>query len=98
MSTYKLTQRHVQWALDLSAFDFRLVYRKRTFNPADGPSCRPDYQRNAGLEDSMINNTSAFQRMLFSTVAAVTSQPMLLTEGRGRQILVVCTSDSQSSN
>ncbi len=37
MSTYKLMQRQVWWALDLSAFDFRLVYRKGTLNHADGP-------------------------------------------------------------
>ncbi len=36
--------------------------------------------------------------MLFPTVAAVTSQPMSLTEKRARQILVVGTSDSVSSN
>ncbi len=38
MSTHKLTRRQVRLALDLSAFDFRLVYRKGTFNLADGPS------------------------------------------------------------
>ena len=98
MSTHKLTRRQVRWALDLSAFDFRLVYRKGTLNPADGPSRRPDYQRDAELEDSMTDNTSALQRMLFPTVAAVTSQPMSPTEERARQILVVGTSDSRSLN
>ena len=71
MSTHKLTRRQVRWALDLSAFDFRLVYRKGTLNPADGLSRRPDYQRDAELEDSMTDNTSALQRMLFPTVVAV---------------------------
>ena len=75
-----------------------MVYRKGTLNPADGPSRRPDYQRDAELEDSMTDNTSALQRMLFPTVAAVTSQPMSPTEERARQILVVGTSDSRSSN
>ncbi len=46
----------------------------------------------------MTDNTSAFQRMLFPTVAAVNSQPMSPTEERARQILVVGTSDSRSSN
>ncbi len=41
MSTYKLTRRQMRWALNLSAFDFRLVYRKGTFNLLDGSSCRP---------------------------------------------------------
>ncbi len=36
--------------------------------------------------------------MLFPTVAAVTSQSMSSTEERARQILVVGTSDSRSSN
>ncbi len=98
MSTHKLPRRQVQWALDLSAFDFWLVYRKRTLNPTDGPLCRPDYQRNAKLEDSMTDNSSPLQRMLFLTVVAVTSQPMSPTEKEARQILVVGTSNSQSSN
>ncbi len=98
MSTYKLTRRQVPWALDLSAFDFWLIYRKRTLNSADGPSPRPDYQRNAELEDSMTDNTLALQRMPLPTVAAVTSQPMSPTEEKARHILVVGTFDSRSSN
>ncbi len=46
----------------------------------------------------MIDNTSALQRMLFPTVAAVTSQLMSPTEERARWILVVGTSDSRYSN
>ncbi len=98
MNTHKLTRRQVRWALDLSAFDFQLVYRKGTLNPADGLSRRPDYQRDAELEDLMTDNTPALQRMLFPTVAAVTSQPMSPTEEKARHILVVGTSDSRSSN
>ncbi len=59
-----------------AAFDFRLVYRKWTLNRADDLSRRLDYQRNVELEDSMTDNTLALQRMLFLTVAAITSQPM----------------------
>ncbi len=98
MSTYKLTRRQARLALDLSPFDFQLVYCKRTLNPADGHSRRLDYQRDAELEDSMTENTSALQRMLFLTVASVTSQPMPPTEEKTRQILVTGTSDSRSSN
>ncbi len=47
ISTHKLTQRQVRWALDLSAFDFCLVYRKGTLNPADCLSHQSDYQRDA---------------------------------------------------
>ena len=39
----------------------------------------------------MTDNTSAFHRMTFSTVAAVISQPMSPTEEKARQILVVGT-------
>ncbi len=98
MSTYKLMRRQGQFALDLSAFDFWLVYCKETFNPTDGLSRGPDYQRDAELEYSMTDNTSSLQRMLFSTVAALTSQPMSPMEKEARQILVVGTFDSRSSN
>ncbi len=46
----------------------------------------------------MTDNTSALQRMLFPTVAAVTSQSMSPTEDKARHILVVGTSDSRSLN
>ena len=88
----------MQLALDLSAFDFWLVYCKGTLNPADGLSRRLDYQKDAELEDSMTDDTSALQKMLFPAVAAITSQSMSLTEEKAKQSLVVGTSDSQSSN
>ncbi len=93
ISTNKLTRRQVRWVFNLSAFDFQLVYSKGTLNPADGPSRRPDHQRDAELEDSMTNNTSALQKMLFPSVAAVIFQAISITKERDRQILVVDTSD-----
>ncbi len=98
MNTHKLTRKQVRCAPDLSAFDFRLVYRKETLNPSDSALRWPDYQRDAELEDLMTDNTSTLQRMLFLTVASVTPQLISPTEERIRQILVVGTSDSQSSN
>ena len=98
MSTHKLTQKQVRWALDCSAFDFRLVYCKGTLNSTYGHSHQPTYQRNAELEDSMTDNLFALQRMLFLTVAAVISQPMSPTGEKARQILVVGAFDSQSLN
>ncbi len=94
----KLKRGQVRWALALSAFDFRLVYLKGTLNLAEGLSRQPNYERDAELEDSMTDNTSALQRVLFPTVAAVTSQSMSPTEDRARRILVVGISDSRSSN
>ena len=84
MSIHKLTRLQVQLALDLPTFDFWLVYRKGTLNLADSPSRGLDYQRDARLEDSMIDNTSALQKMLFPTVTSVISQPMSPTEERAR--------------
>ena len=86
MSKHKLTRKQVRWALDLSAFDFRLVYCKRTLNRADGPSRRPERCRFRRLDD------------LFPTVAEITSQPMLATEEKAKRILVVDISDLRSSN
>ena len=88
----------MQLALDLSAYHFRLVYRKETLNSADGSSHRPDYQRNTELEDSMTDNTSTFQGLLFLTIATVTPQPMSPTKEWDRQILVVGHFDSRCSN
>ncbi len=68
MSTHKLTRREVRWALDLSEFDFRLVYRKRTLNTTYGRSRRPDYQKDTEWEDSMTDITSALQKMLFPII------------------------------
>ncbi|SLM36152.1 Ribonuclease H-like domain [Lasallia pustulata] len=53
MTTHKLSQRQVRWALSLSAYDFIITYRKGILNPADGPSQRPDHQREADQEDQM---------------------------------------------
>ena len=98
MSTAKLTWRQVRWALDLSTFDFWLIYCKRILNSLDCLSRQTDNQRDSELEDSITDNTSAFQRMLFLTVAAVTSQPITPTGEKARRILVVGTSDSRSPN
>ncbi len=38
MSKHKVTQRLVRWSLDLSAFDFWLVNRKRTLDPTESIS------------------------------------------------------------
>ncbi len=76
MSMDKLTRRQVRLALNLSAFDFWLVYCKSILNPTDGPSRRLDQQRDDELEDSMTDNTLAFQRMLFPIVTSLSPKPM----------------------
>ncbi len=57
MTTRKLTRRQVQLALNLSVFDFRLVYYKETLDPADSPR-RLDYQR--GAEPRIFDNLQYF--------------------------------------
>ncbi len=42
----------------------------------------------------MINNTSAFQRMLLPFIATVTAQPIIVTEEQARKVLVLRKSDS----
>jgi transposase InsO family protein len=36
--------RQARWAMFLATYDFEIIYRKGTANPADGPSRRPDYE------------------------------------------------------
>ncbi|SLM35631.1 gag polymerase env protein [Lasallia pustulata] len=74
MTTHKLLRRQVRWALSLSAYDFVITYRKGTLNPADGPSRRPDHQREADQEDQM-EDASVLQRVLFPTVALILVEP-----------------------
>ncbi|SLM33286.1 Ribonuclease H-like domain [Lasallia pustulata] len=64
----------VQWALSLSAYDFVITYRKGTLNPADGPSQRPELQREADQEDPM-EDALVIQRVLFPTVALILVEP-----------------------
>ena len=52
MTTKVLSRRQARWAEALGAFDFRIVYRKGSENPADGPSRRPDYH-----SDEVSENT-----------------------------------------
>ena len=47
-----LSRRQVRWAQRLSAFWFRVEYQKGSQNPADGPSRRPDYQKQVEKEDN----------------------------------------------
>lgn len=47
MSTKVLNRRQARWAQYLASFDFEILYRKGSLNPADGPSRRPDYKEHA---------------------------------------------------
>jgi len=44
METKYLESRQAHWAMYLATYDFDIIYRRGTSNPADGPSRRPDYE------------------------------------------------------
>ncbi|SLM35179.1 hypothetical protein LPUS_04274 [Lasallia pustulata] len=93
MTTHKLSRRQVRWALSLSAYDFVITYRKGTLNLAEGPSQRPDHQREADQEDQM-EDASLLQRVLFPTVALILVKPrddLLAQDIHLRELLVAGT-------
>ena len=54
MITKKLNRRQARWAQYLTSFDFDILYRKGSLNPADDPSRRPDYETYAEERDQTI--------------------------------------------
>ena len=53
MTSRVLNRRQACWSMFLSEFNFRLDYLPGTRNPADAPSCRPDYVPKEG--DDVLN-------------------------------------------
>ena len=51
MTTKSLSGRQARWAEVLARYDFSIVHIGGKTNPADGPSRRPDYAREAARED-----------------------------------------------
>jgi len=47
MTTKVLNRRQARWAQYLASYDFEILYRQGSLNPADGPSRRPDYREHA---------------------------------------------------
>jgi len=47
MGVKALTGRQARWSLVLAAYDFVIIHRPGKSNPADAPSRRPDYARDA---------------------------------------------------
>ena len=45
MTTKELSRRQARWAEYMASFDFAIVFRAGSTNPADAPSRRPDYMR-----------------------------------------------------
>lgn len=53
--TKELNTKQIRWAEKLAAFNFIIKYRKRTLNPTDTPSRRPNIVKPDNNED---NNNS----------------------------------------
>ena len=51
MSQTKLNGRQARWCLFLTPYDFVIKHRAGKTNPADAPSRRPDYERQALQRD-----------------------------------------------
>jgi hypothetical protein len=60
MSTKELSKRQARWAERLAAFDFVILHKPGLKNPADAPSRRPDYAR-----DAPSHQVDPYQQKLF---------------------------------
>lgn len=60
MSTKELSKRQARWAERLAAFDFVILHQPGLKNPADAPSRRPDYAR-----DALLHQVDPYQQKLF---------------------------------
>lgn len=65
MTTKELTRRQVRWAEYLARYDFSIVFRAGTLNPADAPSRRPDYMKGSAEGD---NHHTIFMRRLEESI------------------------------
>ena len=71
-SSHKLLQRHVRWALVLSAYNFHMMYCKRTMNSVDGPLQRANYWQEVKAENATMEHCSTLEEILFPTAMTVT--------------------------
>src|SRR5438045_9753079 len=58
-----LNGHQARWLLQLAPYDFTIHYHKGSLNPADGPSCRPDY-----LEEQEAVEQTAVGKLMPSLV------------------------------
>ena len=54
MTQTSLNSCQARWLIQLAPYDFTIHYRKGLLNPADGPSCRPDYTDAGPPDDSAV--------------------------------------------
>ena len=81
MTTHKLSQRQIWWALSLSVYDFIIIYWKRALNSANDSLWRLNHQHKVKQKNEQ-ENASVLHWVLFSTVAliSVKSKDDLLTQ------------------
>ena len=70
MTTHKLLQRQVWWALSLFTYDFVIIYWKNTLNSADDSLWRSDHQHKVKQENEQ-KNVLVLHQMLFLTVTLI---------------------------
>ena len=54
MALPRLNGRQARWCMFLAPFDFEIHYQVGKRNPADAPSCRPDYGSDCDLKDGYL--------------------------------------------
>ena len=80
--TANLNRRQLKWSLDLQRFDFEVQHRLSNKNPADGPSCHPDYDIK---EELPVNNFLTLAAMQIPVtlegdlIEALTTDPLTMT-------------------
>ena len=70
--SYKLSQKHVKWILMLSAYNFHMMYCKRTMNFMNEFSQRVNYWQEIKAENVIIKYHFTLKEILFSTAMIVT--------------------------
>jgi hypothetical protein len=75
MTTKSLTGWQVDWWETLSGYNLIIVYRAGKSNPADAPSCCPDYEKIAGARCAAMIltarcNTTQLRRQLYAAAVA----------------------------
>ena len=81
MSQSTLNDRQAHWLIQLAPHNFIIHYRKDKLNPADGPSCCPDYMNENKIKAlnitivrlmSILSNKLHSDRLEFKKLATAT--------------------------
>ena len=78
MTIKELSQWQVCWAERLAIFDFIIEYRKGASNPSNGPSCQPDYEQLASMEEDGNIILPMLQKKLQGSFAMSSEEPVAI--------------------